>query len=260
MKSIDKSMKVSGKAIEKEIKKAIKEEILCSIRGSRNASTKTCYNNIALLDLRHITTIEAVAEIEEIRNVAVLILPSVSTPEFQKAWTRVGMTNIAKTIYIEESDEFIIHNGTSEMNLSSTGTARRIVYMLNGTGIIFGEPNKDKIIELIVNGLVIIQSSLVELPKLKIDANGKVIYVDFEKFNTVQDKTISVSHIENIEKNTLIICQNKDSVKIDKTVTEQKLKDKNIKFVFFGKGYKCSKELRGYMSINSSLVNSWYYE
>ncbi len=252
MKKTERLEKISNKAIANEIKK----EILSVMRSSDQTDNKTSYLNIATLDLRHINSAEAISEIKEIRNVALLMLPRANTPEQQSAWVKVSIKNIAKTLYLDIDDEIISHNGNGEIDLSGKGIEKRTVCMINGAGVIFGKPGTEKDIDINVNGVVILQSDLVKMSNVKTDINGKVMYVDFESYKTIQDKNITISHISNIESNTLIICQNKDIIKIDRSVKEEDLKDKNIKFVFFGKGYKCSKELRGYMSVNSSLVNS----
>ena len=247
MKKIDKCMK-------EELAKNIAEDVLSNITDCSDP-TKITYKNIAMLDLRHITDPEAVAQIGEIKNVAILLLPTPNTPELQLAWTRVSMKNIAKTLYLKEGDTLIMRNGKIDFDLSGKGNENDTVYLLNGEGVIFGTPDIDKQIKIIANGLFIVDAKIERAHNVQIDFNGVGVTIDFEKYKIIMDNIITKAHLSNIEKNTLLICECRSKIKIDKSVEESDLSEKNVKFVFKGRVYKCSKKLRGYMSINSAAVD-----
>jgi len=72
------------------------------------------YRNMPACDLRHLNDVNAVRQIEEISNIALLILPKDAPEEVMSAITAIPKSNIASTIYLDKDDNVQVINGMHE--------------------------------------------------------------------------------------------------------------------------------------------------
>ena len=244
-------MKSSKRQIRKQQKLIELRELLET--KDHGDSTKTFYENISVLDLRHMNDPEAVKTIGGIENVSQVIITKPDTSELQQAWAGVAMENISLILYVDKDDEMLSYNGKTKLDLSGFEDDKSYLLSVNGVSIIYGCPIGDAKIKLNIKGSSIVEEKVFKNSNIIVESNGKIYNKPFDHVIDIKDNIFTVSHIDNLEKNSLLLCKNNKVMKIDKGVTEEMLKNKNVTFIFKRKGYKCSKNLRGYMSVFSEV-------
>ena len=207
------------------------------------------YSNMPLCDLRSLT-IEAAKEIEQINNVACLILPKDGEPELMSALAGIETNNVAATVYLGINDEIIMRNGVSNItdgDFSGDGTT---VMIINGICAAkrLSKETKGKIY---MNGMMILPKALEEGCGLSfMMVNGMVKYMDcgqIQSFNT--EVTIDAEMLSYTEPGSLLAAGTEMHIEPD--VTGEMLKEKQIVLVA-GTQIFCHKNSAAYIKATAT--------
>lgn len=142
------------------------------------------YKNMVICDLRHLNNAEVIREIEEIKNVVLLILPNDADDAVKNAFGKVKQKRIVSTVYVGKDTEVGTINGEAIIN----PPIKEKVYIVNGKAYV--APLGGKKIKVVVNGEMIASERDLEEGNIEIiSVNGKVRYDDYDRIVDIGDNT-----------------------------------------------------------------------
>ena len=209
------------------------------------------YYDMPTCDLRHLNDPEAIRQIEEISDIAQLILPSDASAEVMSAFAAVPKEDIASILYIPQKAELGMLNGMGNINVAP-GTERFMI--VNGAGIV-RNVGADAKLTLNVNGFCIINEELKSHPGITLNnINGQVIYGDLTiepKFfpNKVHLDADTVQYMKNGQ--TIVVG---NELSFDADIPVELLAEKELIF-YVGNKLFCPKHLAGYLKANATVGN-----
>lgn len=207
--------------------------------------------NLPICDLRNYTDIAAINEIEEIKNVALLIMPRDASPEVMAALTRVEKKNIAVTISLTMDQKVNMLNGNVELTDANFSKDGNSVVLANGN-VIIRNISPETRGELIVNGKVLFHDSL--KGQLGIDlmsVNGQSYYKDFSEYKFFgNDLVANDEFFSYLQPKTALEIGN--CLKLEENVRIETLKQQSPIFIVGGNAY-CSAPLIPYLRATAEV-------
>lgn len=201
--------------------------------------------NMPIADMRTITTVEAVKAIEEMHNIAVLILPEDGDPEVLNAIHAIPKKNVATVLTLPKGAKVNQMNG--QVELTPAVLKQEGILLVNGQAIVAGICDEVKA-TVIANGqLIYPKACAINLN----NCNGQAMSFDYETYvNFNDDMTIDADMMELMEYKTFFFC-NGDTC-FAKDVTIDMMKEKLPCFLFNG-DIVCDKKIAAYLKLHSSI-------
>lgn len=202
--------------------------------------------NVAQLDLRNYTA-QALSKISAIENVAIILLPENPSAEFTVAYAEIDKVAIANEIPVPSNKKTALFNGG--ILLSGANIPNDSICFVNGSAIIYNTKNVVDT-SFIVNGFVLVEKDA----NINFQtANGAVLEAnvdfDFDKLKFYPSEiTVDSVMIKNLEKDASVAAGGR--MKIDNTVTEAEVVEKNLTFIAGGE-IVCSKNIAGCIKARS---------
>lgn len=153
--------------------------------------TRNTISDMALLDLTGNTSAEDLAEIDEIRNVAVVLVPE----SLAGALTRVPMHDVASVVPVPDGEEVRVHTGSVVMGGDALGApdAEGAVLVVTGTLALSSPVERVTFSRVIVTGVVVApRGSESALASGLTRVTGSVQYYDHvegQRFRTLSGQT-----------------------------------------------------------------------
>jgi len=202
--------------------------------------------NMPIADLRTITTVEAAQAIEEMRNIAVLILPDDAEPEVMNALHAIPKKNVATVLTLSKDAKVNQVNG--QVELTPAVLKQEGILLVNGQAIVTGTC-EECVAELIVNGQFIYPKSC---PINTASCSGQSMSFDYETYvNFNDDVTIDADMMDLMEYKTFFFCNG--DVRFTKDITLDMLKEKLPCFLFNGDVVVYDKKIAAYLKLHSNI-------
>ncbi len=202
--------------------------------------------NMPIADLRTINTVEAAKAIEEMHNIAVLILPEDADPEVMNAIHAIPKKNVATVLTLPKDAKVKQMNGQSE--LTPAVLKQEGILLVNGQTIVTGTCNECKS-NLIVNGQIIYPKNC---PITLTSCSGQAMSFDYETYvNFNDDMMIDADMMELMECKTLFLCNG--DIRFAKDITVDMLKEKLPCFLFNGDVVVFDKKVAAYLKLHSTI-------
>ena len=157
--------------------------------------------NMPIVDLRTITTVEAAQAIEEMKNIAVLILPEDADAAVMNAIHAIPKHNVATVLTLSKNAQVKQMNG--QVELTPAVLKQEGILLVNGQAIVTGACDECKA-SLIINGQFIYPKSS---PINTNSVSGQAMSFDYETYvNFNEDTSIDADMMELMEYKTLFLC------------------------------------------------------
>lgn len=201
--------------------------------------------NLSIADLRTITSVEAIKNIEEMKNIAVIILPENGDPDVLNAIHAIPKTNIGHTLTLPLGVE--VHQMTGDVTLSDAVLKPNDIILIAGNAVV------EEVVEE-CNASLIMTGNLI-YPKgcpLKIHSTtGNAKSYDYEHYVAVHDDfELDADTLDLMEYKTLLNIEG--DLRIAKDVTIEMLKEKMPYFVVDGDA-RCQKSIAAFMKLRSNV-------
>lgn len=134
------------------------------------------FKDMAMCDLRGYNTYNAAKKIKSIKDVALVILPKNMDEKTKEAFASIKMTDVASTIYADDSNELYIFNG--DITITDGNAVPGSVILINGMATVEALPDGCEI-SLMINGAAYIDKSNENKVKI-LNVNGTVEFVDLK--------------------------------------------------------------------------------
>lgn len=201
--------------------------------------------NMSIADLRTINTVEAAQAIEEMNNIAVLILPEDAEPEVMNALHAIPKKNVASVLTLPKGAKVNQMNGQCE--LTPAVLKQEGILLVNGQAIVTGRCDEVNV-SIIANGQIIYPKSC---PINLASCSGQAMSFDYETYvNFNEDMTIDADMMELMEYKTLFLCNG--DIRFAKDITVDMLKEKLPCFLFNG-DIVCDKKVAAYLKLHSTI-------
>lgn len=201
--------------------------------------------NMPIVDMRTFNTVEAVQAIEEMKNIAVLILPEDADAEVMNAIHAIPKHNVATVLTLSKGAQVKQMNGQTE--LTPAVLKQEGILLVNGQAIVTGTCDECKA-SLIINGQFIYPKSS---PINTNSVSGQAMSFDYETYvNFNEDTTFDADMLELMEYKTLFLCNG--DIRFAKDVTIEMMKEKLPCFLFNG-DIVCDKKIAAYLKLHSSI-------
>lgn len=211
------------------------------------------YENIATLDLRHLTA-EAAKQIEGISNIALLIKPKDGPAELMEAIAAIPVHNIASTVFLQMDEELTMFNGVSELDDSLFRADGKSFIICNGICII-SELSPESRGRILVNGMLLMKKGMQgkEIGVAIEAVNGVRLYLDFEEYKVFQNQLeLDAATISYLSPGTALLTGNQINIADD--VTVEMLEEKKVTLIS-GNEIICNKELAPYIRVKAFVGN-----
>jgi len=211
------------------------------------------YRNMPACDLRHLNDVNAVRQIEEISNIALLILPKDAPEEVMSAITAIPKSNIASTIYLDKDDNVQVINGMHEATDSDFASDGKTVMIVNGL-MLAKDISRETKGAVAVNGVVILHENLRSGCSLTFPmVNGARLFIDYQDYKAApNDIEIDSEFISYLAPKTLVMAGS--SITVEKDVTPEILREKEVK-LFAGDCINCYKHVASYIKAHAYVRN-----
>lgn len=211
------------------------------------------YSDMPVCDLRMITA-EMAKQIEDIHDIALLILPSDAPEEVMTALAAVQKSDIASMIYLSRNELLSVFNGCVELTDNHFSGAQKCNVLVNGVAVlknISGETAGS----VLVNGMLILHKSLQSGCSLAFPMiNGLQKYLDFDDYKVFPNQIdVDVEFLSYLEQKTLIIAGNQISIQQD--VSVGLLKEKQTIFIA-GNKITCYQDIAAYVKTRGTAGNA----
>ena len=201
--------------------------------------------NMPIADLRTINSVEAAQAIEEMRNIAVLILPQDADPEVMNALHAIPKKNVATVLTLPKDAKVKQMNG--QVELTPAVLKQEGILLVNGQAIVTENCEEVKA-SIIANGQLIYPKSC---PITLASCSGQAMSFDYETYvNFNEDMTIDADMMELMEYKTFFFCNG--DIRFAKDITVDMLKEKLPCFLFNG-DIVCDKKVAAYLKLHSSI-------
>ncbi len=201
--------------------------------------------NLPLCDLRSLSDLDAIREIESIENVAMLIYPQNAPPDVQQALHRIPLKNVATMITLAPDEQVRMINGIAEITGSDFGSDGKTAFLINGIAVIshFLPETRGTIY---LNGIAVIQSRFREHPGLQFAlCNGLKLYAEFDAVKIHPNEvTVDTDYLTWLPPATAIIAGK--TLRIHEDVTIDLLRDKGVR-LFCGDQIHCADAIKGFV-------------
>ena len=248
-------MNIPKKGIGKVIRASLEEEIDYSQLEAEIASVVQ-YNDMDILDLRQVNSVEALQKIKKINDIAVLVLPADASPEVQTALAAIPRNDIGKTIYLKDGEPvpYKVQKANGLFMMEQVPKTS-VIITVNGVCIIPELPGlkEDISIVLFVNGMCLLHSSLRHMDNLEISVNGAVFYEEFDssKLKMVPSMDIDAATISYMPEGVVMLGQ---KLSFAEDVTPEMMMEKKLK-ILAAERITASKQLLPYLKATASMVN-----
>ncbi|MBQ8599220.1 MAG: hypothetical protein IJ411_03800 [Oscillospiraceae bacterium] len=201
--------------------------------------------NLSIVDLRTITNAETLKDIEEMKNIGVIILPENGDPDVMNAIHAIPKSNIGHMLTLPYGVE--IHQMTGDVTLSAAILKANSIVLITGNAVV------EEVVEE-CNASLIMTGNLI-YPKgcpLKIHSTtGNAKAYDYEHYVAVDDDfELDADTLDLMEYKTLLNIDG--DLRIAKDVTIEMLKEKMPYFVVDGDA-RCQKSIAAFMKLRSHV-------
>lgn len=248
-------MNIPQKQIDRVIRASLDEEVDYS-RLEEEIANVVNYNDMDVLDLRQIKSVDALQKIEKINDITVLVLPSDASPEIQTAIAAIPKNDIRKTIYLKDGEPvpYKIQNVNGVYTMQQIPQISAIIEV-NGLCIVpeLSALKEDVSIILNVNGVCLLHTSLRHMNNLEVNANGVVLYEDFDssRLKFTQSMDIDAATISYMPDGVVMLAE---KLTFAEDVTPELMMEKKLKILAADK-ITASKQLLPYLKATSSMLN-----
>lgn len=204
------------------------------------------FSNMCVCDLRGIGP-EAIKGIDEIRNIAILIIPKDADEELTGLIAAIPKTNIAAIVPASKDTLITTMNGPTILTNSDLSSSQEKLIIVNGVAVI-SKLTMETNASLVINGALVLHESLKSFSSLNIlICNGLKTYLDFDDCKLFsREVTIDAEFISYLQPNTMVIADR--SITLEENITVQMLKEKNVRLVA-GRSIHCPKALESYIGV-----------
>lgn len=204
--------------------------------------------NMHIVDLRTITSVEAAHAIEEMKNIALLILPEESDPEVLSAIHAIPKTNVATTLTLPKDTK--INQLIGQVELTPAILAQDSILVISGQSMVT-EPCEECNAPLIVCGQLIYPKSC---PVKILSVSGQSKSYDYEHYVSVDDDfELDADTLDLMEYKTLLDIDG--DLRVAKDVTIDMLKEKMPYFLVDG-DVRCQKNVAAFMKLRAEIDGS----
>ncbi len=209
--------------------------------------------NLPICDLRACTDVSAIQEIEEIKNVALLILPEDASPEVMAALAKVEKKNVAMTMSLTKDQQVHVLNGNVELTDANFSKDGNSIVLANGN-VIIRNLSPETRGGLIVNGLTLIHESLKQQLGIEfLSANGLTLFRDFSDCKAYGNELIADDEFFTyLQPKTVLVVGN--CLKLEENVQLETLKQQQPMFIVGGNIY-CPAHLMSYLRATAQVGN-----
>lgn len=201
--------------------------------------------NMSIVDLRTITTVEAAQAIEEMKNIAVLILPDNAEADVMNALHAIPKHNVATILTLSKDAKVKQMNG--QVELTPAMLKQEGILLINGQAIVTGSCEEVNA-SLIANGQFIFPKAC---PINLTNCSGQALSFDYETYiNFNEDMIIDADMVELMEYKTFFLCNG--DIRFTQDITLDMLKEKLPCFLFNG-DVVCDKKIAAYLKLHSSI-------
>lgn len=201
--------------------------------------------NIPTLDLRTITSADALKDVEEISNVGIIILPENGDPEVLNTFYAIPKNNVGHILTLPQGMD--VQQMTGNVTLSPAMLKANSVILITGNSIV------EEVVEE-CNASLIMTGNLI-YPKhcpLNIrSTTGNAKSYDYEHYVAVDDDfELDADTLDLMEYKTLLDIDG--DLRVAKDVTVDLLKEKMPYFVIDG-DVRCQKSVAAFMKLRSDV-------
>ncbi len=201
--------------------------------------------NIPTLDLRTITSADALRDVEEISNIGIIILPENGDPEVLNVFHSIPKNNIGHTLTLP--------SGADVQQMCGNVSLTAAILKSKNTLIITGNVVVEEVIEE-CNASIIMTGNLTYPKRCPLNihsATGNANAYDYEHYVAVDnDFELDADTLSLLEYKTLLDIDG--DVRIAKDVTLEALKEKMPYFLVDG-DMRCRKEVASFLKLRSEI-------
>ncbi len=209
--------------------------------------------NLPICDLRTYMDVSAIQEIEEIKNIALLILPKDAPPEVMAALAKVEKKNVAVTISLGKDQQVHMLNGNIELTDANFSKDGNSVVLANGN-IIIHSISPETRGGVIINGVALIHESLKQQASIDLIANnGQTLYWDFSDYKIFGNELIADDEFFTyLQPKTALVVGN--CLRLEENVRLETLKQQQPMFIVGNNAY-CPAHLMSYLRATAQVGN-----
>lgn len=248
-------MNIPKKGIGKVIRASLEEEIDYS-QLEAEIDSVVQYNDMDILDLRQVKSVEALQKIKKINDVSVLVLPTDASPEVQTAIAAIPRNDIGKTIYLKDGEPvpYKVQKANGLFMMEQVPKSS-VIIGVNGVCIIPELPGmkEDVSIVLNINGMCLLHPSLRRMDNFELSVNGMVFYEEFDssKLKMVPSMDIDAATISYMPEGMIILGER---LSFAEDVTPEMMIEKKLK-ILAAQRISAYKGLLPYLKATTSMVN-----
>ena len=201
--------------------------------------------NIPTLDLRTITSADALRDVEEISNIGIIILPENGDPEVLNAFHSIPKKNIGHTLTLP--------NGADVQQMTGNVSLTADILKSKNTLIITGNAVVEEVIEE-CNASIIMTGNLIYPKRCPLNihsSTGNAKSYDYEHYVGVDDDfELDADTLDMLEYKTLLDIDG--DLRIAKDITLEMLKEKMPYFLVDGDA-RCRREVASFLKLRSEI-------
>lgn len=210
------------------------------------------YQDMPVCDLRYLSDVEAIRQIEEISDVATLVLPKDASSEVQSALAAIPKSDIAATLYLNKEDTVHVINGFSILSDNDFAKDGHTVILVNGCACV-RDLSEDMRGALVVNGAVVLQESVKKSQLSFPLQNGMKLYMDFDDCKVFQNQLeLDAAFLSYLPPKTLLFVGNELRIATD--VTVEALQKAQVRLVV-GNVLLCPEPIISYIKATAFVGN-----
>lgn len=202
-------------------------------------------NNMVVVDLRKVSSVEEAKKIEEMKNIACLIMPDDADPEISAAIQAIPKINVAHTLYLPKNT--LLRQMSGNILLTPAILKEDGYLMVNGNAVV-EECIDDWNAALIMTGNLIYPK---HAPAKIHSASGQVSAYDYEHYVAFNDDfELDAATVDLLEYKTLLNIDG--DLRIRKDVTLEQLKEK-IPFFCVDGTVRCPQSVSAFLKLHSEI-------
>lgn len=241
------------------IRKDFKQNLEEDFRSNEDDWT---IKNMVVCDLTYVSTEEGAREIKSIKNCGIIYMPANAPDEVKSILSKIKLKNIGMVMWVDSNERKAIKivSGDEILRQKNLGQCEHILVLGNITipsdNLTYNHETPPVKLNITGTALIskdIMDSGQIEIEQLIGDVSKNIKFDDIKEAHTNE---IDKYFIEELVPNTIIsfsyAYSGKKRVKIDKNVSVELLKQKNIYFdintnLVNEKFWKCSDEVKSYI-------------
>lgn len=201
--------------------------------------------NLPTVDLRTVTSVEAIKDIEEMKNIGVIILPENGDPDVMNAIHSIPKSNIGHILTLPNGVD--VRQMTGNVTLSATILKSNSVTLITGNAVV------EEIVEE-CNASLIFTGNLIYPKGCTLNlhsATGNTKSYDYQHYLAVDDDfELDADTLDLMEYKTLLNIDG--DLRVAKDVTIDMLKEKMPYFLVDG-NVRCQKSIVSFLKLRSKV-------